>query len=619
MARIKQLAARALGAAAFAAATGFFWGAAEALLNRRWPPKGVWQPDILLHAVAGRVVFYAVLAAAAVALAAGARALWRLVRKKETGQGRGWRRWVAVGAVAASNVGWWVVGRAGGYELAVGGLTLDLQWPGPFFGYWAFWLAAGAGAALALGFALGRRRWPRTVGKYVRAVGAAAFVAAVGGRAVADAARPVPRGPNVVLVVLDAWRADAFNPTLMPKTTAAARARGLVFVRTWANATWTLPSVATMFTGQYPDYHVTRQMPNADARSPTLAQELWRAGYDTAALSANRILDRNSTLTDGFEDFRFTTWSPLLRAARFYDTNWYCPAVRELFASEPTSAESRTLTAWLVRYASRRHHRPYFLWVHYVDPHGPYRPPPGYYAPGDEKYITDYHPFTKKRRFANKRLYDGECRYVDDLLGPALPRLAADRRTVTILTADHGEEFWEHGKFRFGHGKSVYETLLRVPLVVFAPGARAATVETPVSLVDLAPTVLALAGRRPPATMQGRPFLSAKGTPVDPGHPVFAGSSFFRLGGQTPPREDAMVAWPYKLILNHDYPATPAEFYNLADDPGEKNSLPEDKTAAAMRRQYKAWQAFVHEPAPTPGGEYGGAAAPDLRALGYIR
>jgi arylsulfatase A-like enzyme len=285
---------------------------------------------------------------------------------------------------------------------------------------------------------------------------------------------------------------------------------------------------------------------------------------------------------------------------------------------EPTYSDSLILTSKLTSYVGRRHDRPCFLWVHYMDPHGPYKPPPGYYDPADEEYIRDYRPQQRRHRLAYKRLYYGECIFMDTLLGSTLDELSSQPRTIVAITADHGEEFWEHKSYTYGHGKSVYETLVRIPLIVSLPEREASVVHTPVSLVDVAPTFLTLAGLEPPSTMQGRSFFTRGGRVVDDEHrPVFIGSFWFKLKGNKPERRDAAVIWPHKLILFHYRATRRGEYYDLASDPNETLPRPEDRNARRLRKALREWRAEVKRGSPDTG--LGDAAAPDLRALGYIK
>jgi arylsulfatase A-like enzyme len=601
--------------AAFAVAVGFWWGATEAFINFRWPPPGVWRTDLWLPSTYNRVVFYAGAVAVITLLAVGTRAL---VRRRWPGTPGRWSGAVAAAAVVAVNAGWLTLGLFNSYVLNVGPLTLDVQERAPFFEYWGIFAALGAGLAVAVAFALRRRRWASAIARGLQVAGAAFFLATVVAYHVTQITRPKADGPDIIFIVLDAWRADALRPDLMPNLYAFSRENALFFERAWTNGTWTLPAMTTAFTGQYHDTHKLRRQPDSDERNPTLAQVLYDAGYETAAFSANRILSRHSEINDGFEVFYFPGWNPVLRAMHFYETQWYGPAVRDLIHGKPTYRDSRLLTREMVAYVNRRHSRPYFLWVHYMDPHGPYIPPPGYYDAADAKHIEDYNPYDPTLSKAYKRLYDGECAFMDDLLGEVVPALAGRPHTVVAMTADHGEEFWEHGGYNYGHGKSVYDTLTRIPLIISVPGAEAEVVRTPVSLVDLAPTFLTLAGLEPSATMQGRPFINAAGDPSrDETRPVFIGSYSFKFGAEGPERRDAVVVWPYKLILFHRKPIRPGEYYDLAADPGEKNPLPPDRNEKKLRHALWDWRHANKRARSDPG--LGGEAAPDLRALGYIK
>jgi arylsulfatase A-like enzyme len=137
-----------------------------------------------------------------------------------------------------------------------------------------------------------------------------------------------------------------------------------------------------------------------------------------------------------------------------------------------------------------------------------------------------------------------------------------------------------------------------------------------VSQVDLAPTILALAGLKAPPTMQGKPLPRRDG---GAGKPVFVGSNFIKVSEFIPDRQDAIIVWPWKLILPHDHMDAPGEFYNLSRDPGEREPLVENRVAELLRRELKAWKKATSERlGPTLEGDYGAAAA-DLRALGYIQ
>lgn len=375
--------------------------------------------------------------------------------------------------------------------------------------------------------------------------------------------------------------------------------------------------MGSIFTGQYADSHRYRLGPNRDEVSPTLAQVFRDAGYDTTAFVANRLIDRHHPIVEGFDDYTYWSWPPFLQWTHFFHTNWYGPAARDVLHDKLCSDTSRKLTVLLGRYLARPHKRPYFLWVHYMDPHTPYTPPPGYYRPDDEKFIKSYRPNLIWRRDAYHRLYGGECRFVDDLLAPMiLPTLEADDNTIVVVTSDHGEEFMEHGEFE--HGKTVYEAALRVPLILSVPGVEPTVVTTPVSQLDLTPTILKYAGLEIPDTMQGQPLPLADS--AEPPRPIFVGSEFTKPAIRGP-REDAIIVWPHKLIVKHEDMGEGGEYYNVRTDAGESNPLAEDETAARLRARIQSWKKTVkkREQPDLSAMEDVGADAADLRALGYIQ
>jgi arylsulfatase A-like enzyme len=615
-----NLVKKGLSRAAFIAAAAFYWGASEGLLNRWRPPRGVWQPDNLLESVFGRAVFYAALVLVVVLAVALVRAVvGALRREKGIPEGtRGWRGAVAAAAIAAAAAGWFAAGTWKDGIIKIGNAKADLGRPTAFAGYWLLFAALGVVLAILLIRFVAGRRWWRTLGRYAAVAGAAAFVVVVAGRHAARALRPVPHGPNVVLIVLDAWRADAFREALMPHLYDYAERDAVTYTRVWSSASWTSPSMGSIFTGQYADAHRFRLGPGRDEVSPTLAQIFREAGYDTTAFVANRLIDRHHPIVEGFDDYTYWSWPPFLQWTHFFHTNWYGPAARDVLHDKLCSDTSRKLTLMLGRYLARPHERPYFLWVHYMDPHTPYTPPPGYYRPDDEKFIKSYRPNLLWRRQAYHRLYEGECTFVDDLLAPmVLPTLEADENTIVVITSDHGEEFMEHGEFE--HGKTVYEAALRVPLILSIPGVEPAVVTTPVSQLDLTPTILKYAGLEVPETMQGLPLPLADS--AEPPRPIFVGSEFTkpRIRG---PREDAIIVWPHKLIVKHEDMAEGGKYYNVRTDAGESNPLAEDETAARLRARIQSWKKTVKKrgrPDLSTIEDVGAADAADLRALGYIQ
>jgi arylsulfatase A-like enzyme len=597
--------------AAFVAAVAFFWGATEALITHVWGLRAVWRPLDLWESAFDRAVFYLFVTAAVSLLAWGAA--FAVKRKRGVAASAPWRHAGVIALAVAANAGWLVLALTARFKFKWWFLAFDVRRPGGFATYWLTLLVAAVGVAAAFGFLSRflRRRFPKA-GALFRVAGTALFVALVAYHVISPLSRPVPRGPDIFLVVLDAWRADAFNRELTPKLMSFAERHAITYRNARATASWTEPSMGSVFTAEYPDEHARRHRMTPLERPPTVARRLSDAGYDTHALNANRLLQRFSYVVDGFDDFYYGGESSLLRAVHFYDTNWYGPAVRRIAKREPTSETSRRLAARLDALAARPGRRPRFVWVHFMDPHTPYAPPPAYYRPSDAAYVNDYRPEIKSRAPAHRRLYDGECRFMDDLLAPILEKTAAKGRAVVILTSDHGEEFWEHKTYE--HGKSVYETVLRVPLAIAVPGGPPASFSEPVTLLDLGPTVLDLAGVSKPLSMRGESLLRRpSGEPTL----IYAGSKFTESPDYKPERQNCVIWRDWKLILPHDGAPEAGEFYDLRVDPEEKEPLPgKQRLIQTLTFALTAWKETVSAgPAVNVAEDH----EAELRALGYIQ
>ncbi len=262
--------------------------------------------------------------------------------------------------------------------------------------------------------------------------------------------------PSILLVTLDTTRADSIGPDAKGITTAsfnAVAARGRVFRQAYATVPETLPSHASLMTGLYPAGHGihenARRLPDA---TPLLAEQLRGAGYRTAAVVASFVLAKRFGLARGFD---------------LYDDR--LPEDRQdRTAREVTDAALAALEAEATA--------PLFLWVHYWDPHHPYTPP---------EPFKSAHPNSP---------YLGEVAYMDAELGRLVE--AFERRatapTAMILVGDHGEGLGDHGESQ--HGNLVYESTMRVPLVMAGPGITPGAVDSPVSIRRVYHTVLDWAG-----------------------------------------------------------------------------------------------------------------------------
>lgn len=397
-----------------------------------------------------------------------------------------------------------------------------------------------------------------------------------------------PRNPNLVLVTLDTVRADHLGcygdrEAVTPSLDRLAR-EGLRFADTSSAVPLTLPSHTSLLTGLLPPHHGLRNN-GAGALRPgtaTLATLLAGAGYRTGAFVGAFVLDHRFGLNQGFEVYD--------------DEIERNPGADFALEAERPGREvvDRAL-AWL----EKDDGRPFFLWVHLYDAHAPYNPPPSWAA---------RHP---------GRPYDGEISEVDEQVGrilEALRRKGLDGRTAVAVAADHGEGLGEHGELT--HGLLLYEPTLRVPLLLRAPWAlKPRVVETPVSLVDLAPTLAGLLGHPFPGSRDGRDLSGALRGGGEP-----AGGELY---AET--RYPATFGWsPLSALRRRDlkYISAPApELYDLRRDPREAANLltkpgnaAGDSARGFSRRLAAIEASAVRQPARAADAE----TRAKLASLGYI-
>jgi tetratricopeptide (TPR) repeat protein len=379
---------------------------------------------------------------------------------------------------------------------------------------------------------------------------------------------------NVLLITIDTLRADsvgAYGARAAETPALDSLARdGARFDRAWAPAPITLPSHASLLSGRYPPAHGARHngMAVGDA-VPTLATALKGAGFATGAFVSAFPLDRRFGLARGFD---------------VYDDELPRTADGRPLNERPGAQTVDRAIDWLAARGEPR----LFLWVHLFEPHAPYGTP-SEGASAEERYAREV---------------TAADREVGRLLG-ALGARAAD--TLIVATADHGEAFGEHGET--GHSIFVYDTTLRVPLVMRGPAIpRGSVVADDVSLVDLPATIAALTGL-PAFQSEGRSLAGAvAGGRIEP-RPLYAESfaPLFDFGwaGLRAVREGG---WKYVA-------APRPELYDTARDPGEATNLLEAEGDRAARLEATAARWGPAEPVAAP-------PPPDvsarLGALGYV-
>lgn len=400
--------------------------------------------------------------------------------------------------------------------------------------------------------------------------------------------------PNVVLVTLDTTRADRMGflgstRGLTPALDALAR-QGTVFEKAFAQAPITTVSHATILSGTYPQFHRVNDFGvRLPASVPWLPDLLRAQGYRTAAFVGALILDPRGGLAPGF-DRGFDTYDAGFKIKRGKEDRY---ATMERRGSEVVS---RALT-WL----GQRPPGPFFLWVHLYDAHDPYEAP---------------EPF--RSRFA-KAPYDGEIAYADAQVGKLVAGLRAAHLldgTAVAVVADHGESLGEHGEST--HGVFLYDPTIRVPLLLKRPAGRDAgrRVATRVSAVDLAPTLLEIAGVTAPATVQGRSLLALSSAPRAADRPAYAETDYPRRAFGW----SSLAAWRGDRFLYVKAPRR--ELYDLAADPSAARNVAEERKAVADGVA-RTLEEFRRRTTSEPGGGSTATAvdpqlAEKLASLGYV-
>ncbi len=412
-------------------------------------------------------------------------------------------------------------------------------------------------------------------------------------------ATEAPAGaPNVLLVSIDTLRADHLgfdgyerptSPDLDEFASGAA-----VFEAAESTTAWTLPSLASILTGESCSTHGCWDYTSVlDDSFRTLPEILLAAGYDTACAASHVFV---------------TTRHGLQQGIVHTDDSYAFPEVEPEDSITSQAIADRGIR-FLAQKAAAPERGPWFLWLHFFDPHATYVEHAG---------ITGLFE-TPGQRTAHEVMrdaYDGEIRYTDQHLGrlfEALERTGFAANTVVVLVADHGEEFWEHGAH--GHGHSLHREVVRVPLVIRAPGFAARRVTEVVSQVDLLPTVMELVGLEPPAGTPGRSLVPAlRGEPLAP----VAALAELDLNANT---LDSLRRGDLRLL---HWPRTgETVVYDLACDPLESDEarVEDPDVVRELTEELERAKALARERARLfrPAGEiaFTPGQAEDLSDLGY--
>lgn len=457
---------------------------------------------------------------------------------------------------------------------------------------------------------------------------------------------------NILLITCDALRADRCSvyggPVPTPTLEACAR-EGVVFENAFSLAPWTLPSMIGLFTSSlqpgisentppeaYPACIAQYRVPES---VPTLAEMLSAKGYATAAFVGNTLLDETSGLLRGFQYVGVFGHRTVMRYGWFPATPLFQAAVARFFpalAPEHPVDTSHILTEHVKAALHRFSNKPFFIWVHFMDPHAAYDPPEKYrtlkgalpvFCNSDPRWGWTTHakdPHTgdlvlsQEERAYVQSLYDGEIRYVDECIGKIVRTLqnqGVDENTLLCITSDHGEEFWEHQ--RYGHGHSLYQELVRVPLIlVDGSASQNRRISAAVSGNDIMPTLAVWSMCEIPPQWQGTSLwnlITGKNDTSDGRICVFQGINPY-VGNES---LCGVSDGNWKLIQGKSSRST----YDLRHDPHEKNDsavLPkevEDRFLETITEAERRSPPLSTEETQTPDFE---DAVRRLRAVGYL-
>ena len=380
--------------------------------------------------------------------------------------------------------------------------------------------------------------------------------------------------PNIILISIDTLRQDALGvyggkDVKTPNLDKFAK-EGAVFENAYSNSPWTLPSHATMFTGFTPTHLGIRKVEDRLGKNAlTLPEVLNNYGYITAAVTSYILVSPSYGFDQGFDRFIYN---------------------RDLKADQIAQAASAFIKI--------NKDKKFFLFLHLYDPHWPYHPPleiaREFFSeePTQDMYdllrTQNYYDWVVKAIKGSdelvsfsRKMYDAEVSYVDMALGKVFAALAQEGiegRTVVIVTSDHGEEFKEHGLM--GHGLTLYDEALKIPFIVRFPALipNETRIKMPVQLIDIFPTVLAMAGIESPiAHIEGKDLTSEvylRGK--EESREILAETAMSGEMRYAVFEKGFKYITPFELTFGETLISHDTELFDLNQDPGELANLAED-------------------------------------------
>ncbi len=444
-------------------------------------------------------------------------------------------------------------------------------------------------------------------------------------------AAAAPNAPNVILLMIDTLRADhlsvyGYQSNQTPRIDKLA-GDGLRCAKAFSQASWTRPSVATIFTGLYPSSHgAIHKSDILPDRVETVAEALTKAGYYTVGFPNNINVTEAFNFNQGFAEFHYLApdlffWAneaaaklTLYNGLRLVRERFFARKISVYNYYQPGEVVTAKAIEWLDTPAAKQ--GPFFLYLHYMDPHDPYFEHP-YDGVGYAR-VANPNPSPELAE-TYRKAYDGEVTYLDGEIGKLIDDLQKRGlydKTLIVLTADHGEEFHDHGGW--WHGTTLYDEQIHVPLLMKPAATGAGRVIDDLCMsIDIAPTVLRAAGVPPPVVMQGHVLPLDGGTPIGRDH-VFAeedleGNVLQAVRTQTSKYITANKGNPRGLPEK--------DLFDVGTDPGETKNLAGSDTAKLQEMEAKLGKAYlVAKEHAGAGGttDIDSATKERLRQLGYL-
>lgn len=417
--------------------------------------------------------------------------------------------------------------------------------------------------------------------------------------------------PNVLLIIIDTLSAkhlEVYDDSLnnAPNLSNLAK-NGIVFERAYSSAPWTKPSIASVFTGQFPRNHTVTKLNSVLPKDKdTMSEYFKEMGYETSGVISHTLLKRGNGYEQGFEDFKLVPFRGNVHDSITSDK------VTDI-AIEQIDKHKQTK-------------RPFFQFIHYFDPHfnyqhhqkfdrtswykGKLRPGMGFrklrslipqMTPEDQKYLVG--------------LYHEEIAFTDEQIGRLLEHLKSNglyENSVIVVTADHGEEFLDHGGL--GHTRTLYDELIRVPLIISwlktLPSSKQSAM---VGTIDLFPSLIELTGGQPGQKLDGLSLFKNSSISIPLERKIFSEVDFKSSGIHA--HKSGVIENLDKLIFDHL--AKQFLLFDLSTDPKEDTNVFEAHRKEDLE---KSLDNFIHSKGTSDSEtlEHSKEELDQLKSLGYL-